>query len=97
MKAVAREPARSEARMITARPKRIERRAKLPWRESCPKKSAVTEVSGVQVLEETPALAVGVAAISAIRETVKTRAAAAQSEGTTPATSFLFRTFRGYP
>src|SRR3954453_1778575 len=97
MKAVAREPARSEARRMIPRPKRIEGRLKLPWRESAPKKSAVTEVSGVQVLEVTPGAAVGTAAISAITEAVRIKAAAAQSEGTSPATSFLFRTFRGYP
>jgi hypothetical protein len=82
---------------MIARPKRIEGRWKLPWKESAPEKSAVTEVIGVQVLEETPAVAVGAAAISAISETVRTKAAPAQSEGTRPATSFLFRTFRGYP
>src|SRR4051794_5425689 len=96
-KAVASEPARSEARRMIARPKRTEGRLKLPWRGSAPRKSAVTEVIGVQVLEVTPGLAVGVAAISAISAVVTSRAAAAQSEGTSPAASFLFRTFRGYP
>src|SRR5436305_14136471 len=86
-----------ETRRTIARPKRVEGRLKLPWREWAPRKSAVTEVIGVQVLEAMPGLAVGVAAISAIAEAVRTKAAAAQSEGTRPATSFLFRTFRGYP
>src|SRR5215218_8740608 len=96
-KAVAREPRRTEVRRMIARPKRTEGRSKLPWRDSTPKKSAVTEVIGVQALEVTPGAAVGSAAISAITEVVRSRAAAAQSDGTSAATSFLFRTFRGYP
>jgi len=82
---------------MTPRPKRTEGRLKLPWMWSVPKKRAVTEVTGVQTLESMPGAAVGTAAISAIRAVVRSKAAAAQSEGTTPATSFLFRTFRGYP
>src|SRR5215212_9616356 len=96
-KALAREPATTETARIAARPKATGPRARLPWRVSAPRKRAVTAVIGVQVLEAMPSAAVGSAAISAIRDAVRIRAAAAQREGTRPATSFLFLTFRQYP
>src|SRR3954469_396564 len=93
---MAREPTTTEIARIAASPITTDPKARLPCWESAPRKSAVTAVIGVQVLEAMPSAAVGSAAISAIRDAVRTRAAAAQSEGTRPATSFLFLTFRQY-